>query len=95
MYRFIFPGDAGEQNYFQCKIYAVITYFLNMKCTVCSCYIAAVQHSAAYRYSVTMYGYESFKVNQAMEVIEQDWVIVVSPRYHGLSVLRTPNDDPP
>ena len=39
-----------------------------------------------------MYGYESFKVNLAMEVVEKDWVIVTSPRYCGLSVLRTPNE---
>ena len=39
-----------------------------------------------------MYGYESFKVNLAMEVEEKDWVIVTSPRYCGLSVLRTPNE---
>ena len=88
------PGNAEERNYFQCKTYAVISYFLNMKCTatVCSCYTTAVQHSAEYRYSTIMYGYESFKVNLAMGVVEKDWVIVKSPRYCGLSVLRTPND---
>ena len=96
MYIFFSPGNAGERNYFQCKIYAVISYFLNMKCTgtVGSCYTTAVQHSAEYRYSAIMYGYESFKVNLAMEVVEKDWVIVTSPRYCGLSVLRTPNDGP-
>ena len=48
-----FSSERGETKLFSVQyLHVMINYFLNLKCmAACSCYIAAAQHSAGYRYS--------------------------------------------